>query len=231
VSCCRAFLAGVLISLALLWSGCGGANKSDAGARPTFGGAQLGNDGRLIGDPSPLTVADLDRQPEASPQRAVMETLFWAQWGSTPNVLSMYDPRVRRSLGVNAASAYAFLRAQLVTSYPRVVAARKGRAGTFVGVEMFSKNTPVRRESFLLEKRGGDWRIVYDTLLDRALVAYIRIRVSGDPTAKKLDPRAAIQAESVARAYRAMSLPDSRAIRASTKPTGSKGSTGSTSGR
>jgi len=110
-----------------------------------------------------------------------MSLLFYGQWGSTPNVVALYDRRVRRAVpGSLIASAYSFQRLTLAGARPRIVFDRPSGRGRFVGVEMLSKTAPPVRDSFLLRRRRGQWLVAYDTFLDRSLLAYINSREGGE---------------------------------------------------
>jgi hypothetical protein len=133
-----------------------------------------------------------------------MQTLFWAHWGSAPNVLASYDASVRRLVGVQGVGAYSYARPALANSFPRIVDVAGSPEGTFVALELYSRDSPVRRESFLLKREGNEWAITYDTLLDRLLTQYVRLVSGGDLTGKRLRPQDVKLAESVATDYRAL---------------------------
>jgi hypothetical protein len=133
-----------------------------------------------------------------------MQTLFWAHWGSAPNVLASYDASVRRLVGVQGVGAYSYARPALANSFPRIVDVAGSPEGTFVALELYSRDSPVRRESFLLKREGNEWAITYDTLLDRLLTQYVRLVSGGDLTGKRLRPQDVKLAESAATEYRAL---------------------------
>jgi hypothetical protein len=143
------------------------------------GGTPLGKNGRLLGDPPPLTLEAVDRLPDGSAEQEILRTLYWAQLGSTPNVLTTYDELVRETLGPDITNAYSFGRGALVNTYPEITEVSASPAGKLVAVTFYSRNMPSRRESFLLRRGPEGWSIIYDTLLDRLLVT-ARFR-SGDP--------------------------------------------------
>ncbi len=140
-------------------------------------------DGRLASNPAPLTLEDLEKQPVGSPHRTVMQVMFWTQWGNVPGIVELYDRRIVDVLGVSRiTSAYDHLRREVSTSRPRIVATRRNAGGQWVAVELASTREPPVRESFLLRRRDGRWRVVYDTLLERAMEASILGgQVPGDP--------------------------------------------------
>jgi hypothetical protein len=168
-----------IVAAAALLAGCGGDGGSDRMVRTGKSEAKVGPDGRLTSNPDPLTLKDLARFKAGSPDKALMELLFWTQWGNLPSVVDAYDPRIVAAMGVSGITgAYSWLRPQVSTSKARVIQRRRHGSTVFLGVEFLTKDGPVR-ESFLLRRRGGQWRILYDTLLERALKGYTETRVSG----------------------------------------------------
>lgn len=163
-----------------------------------------------MSDPEPLTLADVNRQPRNSPQQAVWRMLFWAQWGNPTNTLAQYDDLVRRQLGVLAASTYGWLRPTLTQLRPRLIEVSPAREGTFVGLELLSRKSAPRRESFLVRRgKDGDWKILYDTLLDRGFVQYVLYSETGS-TVPRGSGRANEKAEQTGRAYLAIALEEAR---------------------
>jgi hypothetical protein len=154
--------------------------------------------------PLPLVARkDIADQPEGSPRATVMELWFWAQTGSSGDVVEMYAPAVRRLLGVGLiSSAYAYRRPIFLVTNPKVVAVTEGSAGTVVLIDVQSRGSAPSRESFVLRRRDAEWEVVYDTILDKALIAYIQRSEGGAPTGKPIPRRAAITAEAAARRYR-----------------------------
>ncbi len=192
-----AFLAVGLIAGAI---GCGGDKDG-----PSRDRVDVGSDGRLMADPPPLTLEDVERQPRNSPQQVLYRMLFWAQWGNPTKTMAEYDDDVRRLLDVSALSTLNWLRPSLLKLQPRIVELAPEGRSTFVGVELLSKLAPPRRESFLLRRgREGEWKIIYDTLLDRGLVQYTLYSETGTATPKEGAGRATRKGESLARAYRSL---------------------------
>lgn len=201
LACALVVAVGTLAGL----TGCG----EDESRRPRPE-VEVGSNGRLMSAPEPLTLADVNRQPRNSPQQAIWRMLFWAQWGNPTNTLAQYDDLVRRRLGGLAASTYSWLRPTLVTLRPRLVEVSPAGEGTFVGLELLSDKSPPRRESFLLRRgRDGDWKILYDTFLDRGFVQYVLYSETGS-AASRGEGRATEKAEQTARAYLTIALDEAR---------------------
>ena len=153
-------------------------------------------DGTLSSTPSPLTLGDVEKQPDGSAARAVMQLIFWAQWGNLPAIFNIYDSRVAGTLGVSKiAGSYDYLRSELLTSRPRIIATQPSGGGQFVSLELTSTRGAPTREGFLMRRRNGAWRIVYDTLLERALDgSTIAELAPGDPTPSMSARRAGARA-------------------------------------
>ena len=156
-------------------------------------------DGSLERSPPPLTIAEVRRERRGSPRAAVMELLFWAQWGSAPNVVGAYDPRVLATVGASrVVGALAYLREQLVASQPRITETLRRGSVVFLAVELARQGAPPQTESFSLRRVRGDWKIVFDTLLERGLNTYASFRHPGrspdgspDAAAQRAGDRAA----------------------------------------
>lgn len=89
-----------LILLAAFLAGCG---SGDRGTDRMVRTGQVETKtvaGRLTTTPPLLTLADVSELPKGSAEQAVMRLLFFAQWGSLPSVVDMYDDRVVTRLGV-----------------------------------------------------------------------------------------------------------------------------------
>jgi len=141
-------------------------------------------DGRLTGNPAALTIRDVEKEPEGSARRAVMQLIFWAQWGNLPAVVDAYDSRVSATLGVSKVTGgYDYLRPELLTSQVRITATRDSGSGEFVSVELATPRGAPIQDGFLMRRRDGKWRVAYDTLLERAIEAYTVAREApGDST-------------------------------------------------
>jgi hypothetical protein len=196
------WLAAVL-GAAFLLAGCSlGKGSSDkmvrTGAVPTRTTANK----RLLTEPSPLSLADVARYPAGSPERAVTQLLFWAQWGNLPAVVGGYDPVVVSRLGVSRITAsYAWLFPTLASARPRLVEHRRVGRNSFVSVELLTRRYAPERDSFLLRpEAAGRWRVVWDTLLARSLSGWTVDRLTPDPNKPSFRVRRA--AEAAAQAYR-----------------------------
>lgn len=159
---------------ALLGCGGDGSNITRAGRTPI----EQRVDGSLTRLPDPLSVEDLGRLPPDSAQLAVFRLWFYGQWGSSLNTVRFYDQRVRRAVGDSAvAGAYASERLRLLDSHPQVRSVTSTGAGTLVTVNMLTTSAPPRPEFFLLRRQTVGWRIVYDSVLARALPAYVQAQM------------------------------------------------------
>jgi hypothetical protein len=181
----RGLTAATLLAAVVL-GGCGAKSAADPGV-PVNGVTRVLADGRLVTDPSPLTLEDVHRRPVGSPEYTVMSLLFWAQWGSPANIVAEYDPGVARLLGVsNLVGAWESIRQSIVTSLPKIVFEQTDAAKNqaFVGMLFETTLGPPTRQSFVLRRMAGGWRIVYDTLLESALPGYVAEQVTPNPAAK-----------------------------------------------
>jgi hypothetical protein len=200
----RALAFGLAALLTLAVAGCGGAATKSEGdvANVPQTGSQT-TDGRLKTTPSPLRLADLRSERPGSPQEALLRLFYWAQWGSAPNIASSYDPAIRKRVGVSQiVGAYSQQRASLATSRLRFVESTETSAGRLVSLELLRADGPPARHSFLLRRRDGGWRVVFDTLLEGALVTYVSSIHSRKPADEQPDRRALAQGQAAARVYR-----------------------------
>jgi len=97
--------------------------------------------------------------------------IFWAQWGNPANTLAQYSERARDRLGPVTSSTFGWLRPALVRVRPRLTEVVPTEEGMFVGLEFLSKTLPPERE-FVVLARGRDdqWKVLYDTFVNRALI-------------------------------------------------------------
>ena len=188
-------LLAALGATVLVLTGCGG---SDTDKMVRTGTAPIARkaDGSLASNPAPMTMQDVRKQPEDSPQRTVMQLIFWAQWGNLPAIIDMYDPRVVTGIGTaSITGGYDYLRPQLLNSLPRVVDARNSSGGRFISLELTGTSGGPAREGFLLRRRNGVWKVVYDTLLERAIEANtISELAPGDPSPSSRVMRSGVRA-------------------------------------
>ncbi len=202
----RGLLCGTATAMALAVTGCGSAGtKSEADVANVPRSETARAEGRLSSTPRALRLADLRREPEGSPQSTVLRLLYFAQWGSAPNVASAYHPTVRKELGVsNIVGTYSQQRTALATSRPRIVENIRTSTGAFVSIELLRADAAPAPHSFALQRRFGHWRIVYDTLLEGSLANYVASARSRNAAGKPPDRLAARQGREAAETYRGL---------------------------
>jgi hypothetical protein len=197
----RAASAAFVVVLACGLASCSGGSDNGKVVRTGPSPAKEEASGLLTSDPAPLTVEDLNRLRRGSASRSVMQLLFWAQWGSYPDVVASYDPRVVSKLGSSAVlGAYAQLRAQLVASQPKILSESRSPRGTLVTVRLLSKSSPPQRQSFLLSHRTGRWMIEFDTLLEGGLTTWVVQQL--EPGAVRASIRTLRAAQRLSQRYR-----------------------------
>lgn len=208
----RLTVACLAVLAASVASGCAARSAEHPGI-PLSGSPRVLADGRLATNPAPLTLQDVERLPAGSPGRAVMMMLFWAQWGSPPNVAAAYDSGVMRALGVSSlVGTWESVRQSIVRVLPKIAVERfdSTRREAFVGLELANTAGPPIRQAFDLRRVGAVWQIVYDTMLDNALPGYVAEQLTPDPAAKHVSAageRAGIMAAARYRAYWAGRIP------------------------
>lgn len=192
-----AFSSLLLLTVAL--AGCGERGSEEA---TRASGAAIRADGRLTVDPPLLSPKDITRQPAGSPQRRVVEQLFWAQYGNLPNVLAAYDSSVWSAVPpVEIVSTYQFLRPSLAVIAPKIRVVKQSRTRGDVLVGFHARSAPPSQHSFSLRRVDGTWKIFYDTLLDRGLLQYAGAKgLEGETKPSATSQR---QAEDLARQFRA----------------------------
>jgi hypothetical protein len=148
------------------------------------------------------------KEPRGSATKAFMLLWFYAQWGSTPKITDMYDPRVRQQLGLDLiAGSYAQARGYILATWPRIAGVLRTRHGTLVNVELLSATETPRAESFLFGRFEDTWHVRYDTFLGSQLQYYVQTLVQERiaPGAKTPSPRAVLAGVRASRRYRALS--------------------------
>jgi hypothetical protein len=121
-----------------------------------------------------------------------------------------YDERVLDALGTDTViGALEMQQMSLAVTAPKVIAADRTPLGVLVIVNAMSKGRPVGRYSFLLGRKGGSWKLRYDTLLGDTLPAYVQQRVQRriDPNADQPSQRAAAAGQRAAKTYRDLFAP------------------------
>lgn len=159
---------------------------------------------RLRRTPSPLTLQDVKRSSPGGEQ-TVMLQLFYAQWGSWPNVFAMYDPRVQHALGNDlVTSAYELNRTYLLNIFPRDFAIRRTPLGLLVTLNFWSVAQPPSPQSYLLRRINGTWRVAYDTFLAGTIrgTAQARAQERIAPNAKTPSTRAVRAGAAAAQVFR-----------------------------
>jgi hypothetical protein len=194
-----------MVLTAAILGGCGTKSAEHPGL-PVNGATRVLADGRLVTEPPPLTLQDVEHYSVGSPAYAVMSLLFWAQWGSPANIIAEYDRGVASAISVsNVVGAWEAIRQSILTSLPKMVFERSNAAGdeAFVGIKLETILGPPARQSFVLRRTAQGWRIVYDTLLEGALPGYVAEQLTPDPSAKHVSAAAVRGGLGFATAYRA----------------------------
>ena len=174
--------------------------------------------------PDPLSVEDLERLPGGSAQSAVVRLWFYVQWGDSSSTARFYDPRVLRTIGdATVAGAYSLRRLEMLDSRPRVRSETRNAAGTLVTVDVLTTSAPPRPEFFLLRHRAVGWRIVYDSLLEKALPSYIQAQkqFAVAPGNNTPSPDATTAGAAAVKQYRQILFSDLAAARAAELRSGS----------
>ena len=200
----RALALGLTAGLGLAVLGCGDSKtkKDDAGASASAGGTSS-KQRRLREVPDLLRLADLRRERPGSAEAAVLRLLYFAQWGSAPNLAAAYDPVVRERVGVsNIVGTYTQRRASLATSRVRIVERLDTRTGTLISIELLRADAGPAHHSYSLRRREGRWRVVFDTLLEDGLGTYVAGTHSRSAVGRPPDGAAARQGRQAAHAYR-----------------------------
>ncbi len=209
VAAVRQMVLAAGLSAAVVASGCSGGNKHADTARIVRVGSPPAEirDGKLIADPAPLTFAQVAKAGRTTPEGTVLNLYFWGQWGSIPNVVEMYDSRVRKAIGpITIADAYEDQRAALLRTKIRIEATVRTPLGITVTVEGFTKAAPPSEDSFLLVHRSGRWYVVHDTLLERGLAVVVGARASQGRSGEAAVRRGQRAGAIAARNYRNLAL-------------------------
>jgi hypothetical protein len=174
----------------------------------------LGEDGSTENSPAGAAGPDRDsairQDPElvgaGSPGRVVQQYWRYLRSGIVPTAIALYDDEVRRRVGV-ATFAGAMSEQEYVlrgTSEPVVVRREDTEAGALVTTVTRQRDRSNLRTSFILRRdQGGRWRIVYDTVMSRALPGFETTRVQNEtaPGAGSPGPDAFAAGASVAERY------------------------------
>ena len=131
-------------------AGCSG----DAGARPAS-------------QPEP-------NAPEGSPERAVLEIWGIFRSASWPALAAAYHPSVVERLGAGDVMDALVLQGGSLQEAPiRRLSARRTKLGSLVTMTLQYQGKPYEA-SYLVRKRGGDWEILYDSVLANGLQTYVQ---------------------------------------------------------
>ena len=153
---------GVLLGLALVLGGCGGGGRLEALEAP--GAAD-----------QVLTHADVERQPEGSPERALFDWWRAAQYSNLPRYLEAFSTDVRTELEQGEArrelrrfaDAIRSARPELVETE---VAGDRATVSTRVvfrqPIGLTRYITTVRPQAFELTRENGRWVLVDDFFVD-----------------------------------------------------------------
>lgn len=205
----RLTLTAALIAAALLAAGCGGDSDN---AKSTVPQAAASGDEPA---PAPTLLArkDVQKQAAGSATGAVMNHLYWAQWGNWPEVVAAYEPRIRKIAGdTRIIGTYQQQRSSLMTTRFNIRDQFQTSRGQFVAVEFVGPRGETQSQSYLLVKRGGKWRILNDTFFENAYRTYVQgvVQNTVAPNAKKPSKAAVDAANSAAESLRSALVPRQR---------------------
>lgn len=161
-----------LTVVALYLAGCGGGNDSiEAGSSQAAAPEAEGQPPTTL-----LSREDVQKQPPGSARAAVMNLLYWAQWGNWPEVVAAYEPRIRSvAEDTRIMGTYQQQRGSLMTTRFSIRdQASTSRGRQFVAVEFTLGNGMKQSQSYLLVRRGGKWRISNDTFFQAAYRTYMQ---------------------------------------------------------
>ena len=186
-----------LIVAAVSVAGCGGGNDN-AGSTVSQAGAS--GDDEPAPAPALLARKDVDRQPTGSSTAAVMNLLYWAQWGNWPEVVAAYEPRIRGIAGdTKIIGTYQQQRSTLMNTRFTIRERAQTSRGQFVAVEFQGSKGETQSQSYLLVRRNGKWRILNDTFFENAFRTYVQGVVQNTVAPNATKPsRAAVQSASAA---------------------------------
>jgi len=205
----RTLVLVVALGVSMMASGCSGGDDSrgDTTRIVRTGSPAEVRNGKLTADPAPLTFAQVSDAGRTTPAGAVLSLYFWAQWGSIPNVVSMYDPRVQNALGpMRIADAYVDQRVPLLGTHVVIRDTVTSPLGTVVTVDALTKNFPPSHDSFLLSRRNRRWYVVHDTLLERGLAVIVGAAASRGLSGQAAVRRAQAAGAVAARDYRRLAI-------------------------
>ena len=209
----RILATGAAVALFAM-AGCGGDDGKVSRTGPSKP-EELSN-GQLDRRPTPLRIEDVANAKPGSPERAVLEVMFWGQWGSPQGVLAQYSPRVVRATGAqNIAGIYESNRDYLASTLAQVETTKAVGRRRVVALRLLTEESPPRAESFLLTPAKDGWRIIYDSFVENSLAGYVQTaeqqaRHPRAPDDATPDPAAVAAGRKAVAEYRRLFLPGSR---------------------
>jgi hypothetical protein len=158
----------------------------------------------------PPGLGALPPDKRAGPEGTVFRLWRMVQVRSYQTAALQYDRRVLDAFGTrDVIGALALQQLALSVTTPKVISTDRTRVGTLVIVNAMSKGRATGRYSFLLGRRGGKWKVRFDTLLGDVLGAYVQGRVQRtiDPNAKEPSQVAAAAGTRASTTYRNLFAP------------------------
>jgi hypothetical protein len=122
-----------------------------------------------------MSYEEVARAKDGSPERAVLQLMFWGQWGSPQGVLAQYSPRAVRVAGAdNIAGIYLANRDYLASTLPRIETIRSVGRRRLVALRLLTLESPPRAESFVLTPSRHGWEILSDSFVESSLAGYVQ---------------------------------------------------------
>jgi hypothetical protein len=107
----------------------------------------------------------------------VVELWRYMKIGAVPLAIDLYDPRVRRGVGLqDMASTLADQEVQLEGFRPVVTSAERTRLGPLLTLKAVGADGRVLTYAYLFTRSDGKWRVRYDTFTQSALRNYVTTR-------------------------------------------------------
>jgi len=172
----RISILPLVLLVCLVPLGCGG-SKQEVIGRTGATPVKVNAGEELSAMPDPLTLTQLARA--SGPARPVLQAVLFAQWGAPEAAAASYAPRVHRALGeFLLQQALAYGRAEALGARPVIVGVTSVGGRTIVLVTSQHYASPPARDSYTLVQARGQWRILYDTVLERDLSGYVSSALS-----------------------------------------------------
>ena len=116
---------------------------------------------------------------------AVLDLWRFLKAGAIPPALLSYEPRARRTVGATElAAALQGASSTISPLRPRVASVNETPNGTIVTVRAVGGPGPGTSFGYVLVKRGRRWLVVYDTLVEQQLRAYVTQQTQAGITPK-----------------------------------------------